>query len=61
VYTPVWTSGWSWDPHGGEGAAIHIGHDGPDLTLDFADTESMELLSSVAAEGVRQMRERAPR
>jgi hypothetical protein len=47
------------DPDDAEGAAIRFGHDGPDLTLDFADVESMELLSSVAAEGVRLLRGRA--
>ncbi len=40
----------------GEGTAIYIGDDGPDLILDFADAESMELLSVVAAEGARLMR-----
>ena len=48
---------------GGEpdGSTIYIGGDGPDLSLSFADPESMELLSAVATEGARLMRERIDR
>lgn len=45
--------------HGGpeDGAAIHIGPDGPDLRIDFADVESLGRLAEVATDGVRQLRE----
>ena len=42
----------------GDGAEIMFGDTGPDLILGFADLDSMERLAAVAAEGVRQMRER---
>ena len=38
---------------------IHIGGDGPDLTMDFADVDSLDRLASVAADGARQLRDRA--
>lgn len=41
----------------GYGASIHFGHDGPELSVDFADVESLERLAVVAADGVRQIRE----
>ena len=41
------------------GAAIHFGHDGPDLVMDFADVDSLERLAAVAADGARQLRERS--
>jgi hypothetical protein len=44
---------------GGQGAAIHFGLNGPDLILDFADLDSLERLATVAADGARQLRERA--
>lgn len=44
--------------HGGTGAAIHIGHDGPDLIMDFADVDSLERLATVAADGARVLRVR---
>ncbi len=47
------------DRHGGVGAEIHIGGDGPDLTMDFADVDSLDRLAAVAADGARQLRERA--
>lgn len=40
------------------GATIHIGHDGPDLIMDFADVDSLERLATVAADGARQLRAR---
>ena len=40
-------------------AAIHIGHDGPDLVMDFADVNSLERLAAVAADGARQLRANA--
>lgn len=40
----------------GNGAAIHFGHDGPDVVMEFADIASLELLSAVAAEGARRLR-----
>lgn len=40
------------------GAAIHFGHDGPDLIMDFADVDSLERLATVAADGARQLRAR---
>ena len=45
--------------NGGIGAAIYIGHDGPDLIMDFADIDSLERLAAVAADGARQLRTRA--
>jgi hypothetical protein len=47
------------ESHGGIGAAIYFGHDGPDLVMDFADVDSLERLSAVAADGARRLRERA--
>lgn len=41
-----------------DGAFIHIGDDGPDVIMDFADADSLELLSQVAAEGARVVRQR---
>jgi len=38
------------------GAAIHIGHDGPDLIMDFADADSLERLAAAATDGARQLR-----
>ncbi|MPZ85237.1 MAG: hypothetical protein GEV28_34555 [Actinophytocola sp.] len=46
------------DLDGGEGAAIHFGHDGPDLIMDFADVDSLERLAAVAADGARRLRAR---
>jgi hypothetical protein len=46
------------DPDDGDGAFIHIGDDGPDVIMDFADADSLELLSQVAAEGARVIRQR---
>ena len=43
---------------GEDGAAIHFGNDGPDLCIDFADVDSLERLAVVAADGVRQLRQR---
>lgn len=40
------------------GAAIHFGHDGPDLIMDFADVDSLERLAMVAADGARELRTR---
>jgi hypothetical protein len=40
------------------GAAIHFGHEGPDLIMDFADVDSLERLATVAADGARQIRAR---
>jgi hypothetical protein len=40
------------------GAAIHFGHEGPDLIMDFADVDSLERLATVAADGARQLRAR---
>lgn len=37
--------------HGGIGASIHIGQDGPDLAMDFADIDSLERLAAVATDG----------
>ena len=42
---------------GGEGASIHFGCDGPELSIDFADADSLERLSAVAADGARQVRD----
>lgn len=41
---------------GGDGAAIRFGIDGPDLSIDFADVDSLERLAMVAADGVRRLR-----
>jgi hypothetical protein len=41
------------------GAEIHIGRAGPDLTMDFADAESLDRLAVVAAEGARRLRAEA--
>jgi hypothetical protein len=40
-------------------AAIHFGHDGPELIMDFADVDSLERLAAVATDGARQLRARA--
>lgn len=45
--------------HGGIGASIYIGQDGPDLAMDFADIDSLERLAAVATDGARQLRARA--
>lgn len=45
--------------HGETSAEIHIGGDGPALTIDFADVDSLEHLAAVAADGARQLRDRA--
>lgn len=47
------------ESNGGIGAAIYFGHDGPDLVMDFADVNSLERLSVVAADGARRLRARA--
>jgi hypothetical protein len=47
------------ESNGGIGAAIYFGHDGPDLVMDFADVNSLERLSAVAADGARRLRARA--
>jgi hypothetical protein len=46
------------DGEDGEGASINFGHDGPQLSLDFADVDSLERLAAAAADGARQLRER---
>jgi len=46
------------DRPGESGAEIHIGREGPDLTMDFADAESLERLATVAADGARRLRDR---
>jgi hypothetical protein len=46
------------DRDGGEGAAIHFGHSGPDVIMEFADVDSLERLAAVAADGARQLRDR---
>lgn len=39
-------------------AAIHFGHSGPDVIMEFADVDSLERLAAVAADGARRLRER---
>jgi hypothetical protein len=46
------------DRDAGPGAAIHFGHVGPDVIMDFADPDSLERLAIVAADGARQLRAR---
>jgi hypothetical protein len=46
------------DAQDGEAAAIKFGHTGPELIVDFADVDSLERLSAVAADGARRLRER---
>lgn len=46
------------DRDGGDGATIHFGHDGPDVVMEFADVDSLERLSAVAADGARRLRAR---
>jgi len=43
---------------GGETAAIHFGHTGPEVIMDFADVDSLERLALVAADGARRLRDR---
>ncbi|MFC4852296.1 hypothetical protein [Actinophytocola glycyrrhizae] len=47
------------DRNGGISAEIHIGGDGPGLTMDFADVDSLDRLASVATDGARRLRDRA--